>query len=456
MAKDLIYICDSCGEEFLKWAGKCPKCNQWNTIKELRVDLNLPQSTKTISARPQKLSQINIAKFSRLVCGIAEFDTVLGGGFTPGSIILIGGEPGIGKSTIILQIADKISSQDDRSSTNSVLYVSGEESLQQIKSRADRLKIKGNIELLPENNVDVIVATAKKSKPLLLIVDSIQTIYDEKISASQGSISQVKASALKLQKFAKETGVPTILIGHVTKSGAVAGPKTLEHLVDTVIYLEGERFHSFRILRASKNRFGSVNEVGIFEMTGEGFREVKNPSESILAERNINTEGSSIAVILEGTRPFLIEIQALASKSYLGFPQRKSAGFDYNRMQLLLAILGSRAKLPVYKYDIYLNIVGGLKIADPAADLATLMSIASAIIKKPIPKNICFLGEVGLGGELRSVTRIKERIKEAKALGINQIIVPRNFGEFLTNRSQSFKIKEMQNINQVLKLCFKK
>ena len=451
MAKKEIYVCNSCGAEFPKWAGKCDACGEWNTLKEMRIDdLHMGVSKKARSQKTEKLSKVKIDNFEKIKTGISEFDLSIGGGFIPGSVMLLGGEPGIGKSTLILQMADNLS-LGHVTQISKVLYVSGEESFGQIKTRANRLKIKSNIELLAETDVRDIIATAKKLKPIIVIVDSIQTIIDPSISSSAGSIAQVKAGGLLLQKFAKESNIPVVLIGHVTKQGGVAGPKTLEHLVDTVAYLEGERFHSLRILRCSKNRYGSVNEVGVFEMTQRGLSQVKNASAQILSQRKDKTEGSAITVILEGTRPFIIEIQALASKSYLGFPQRKASGFDYNRMQLLIAVLASRAGLGVGNYDIYLNIVGGLKVKDPSCDLAAAVAIASAIKKKSIKKDLVILGELGLAGDIRTVLNLGKRIKEAKSLGFKKVIVPKFLNKKLTSKDRSFKMIEVGDLKEAIR-----
>jgi len=446
-----VFVCDSCGAEFAKWAGKCSSCGVWNSIKEINISDVSVSSKKAKPVNTTKLSKVSIDDFDRIKSGVSEFDLVMGGGITKGSIVLLGGEPGIGKSTLILQIADKLSG-DRITRSHPVLYVSGEESFAQIKARADRLKIENELELLSETDSDVIIATAKKVKPIVLVIDSIQTMIDTSVASSSGSISQVKTVGLKFQKFAKEIGIPVILIGHVTKTGAVAGPKTLEHLVDTVAYLEGERFHTFRILRCSKNRFGSVNEVGIFEMGSSGLKQVKNASEEFLTQRKEKLEGSAITVILEGTRPFLTEVQALASKSYLGFPQRKASGFDYNRMQLLLAVLFARAQIKISNFDIYLNVVGGFKVKDPACDLAACVAIASAVKKKPIIKDLAILGEIGLGGDIRSIINLSKRIKEVKNLGFKKVIVPKSPGIALTTKDKSFKIIEARDLKEAIKL----
>jgi DNA repair protein RadA/Sms len=445
--KKEIFVCESCGAEFAKWAGKCSVCGEWNTLKEMLISEEVVGGSgkRGEIQKIQKLSTIKNDNFNRLKSNFSEFDLVFGGGLVPGSITLLGGEPGIGKSTLIFQVAEKIAKNQQK-----VLYASAEESESQIKNRADRLGIKSEIGILCASDVKDIIATVKNFKPTLLIIDSIQSIFNPDISMSAGSISQVKTCGLLLQRLAKESGICVILIGHVTKQGGVAGPKTLEHLVDAVAYLEGERFHTFRILRCSKNRFGSVNETGIFEMTNMGLKEVKNPAADLLAQRQKSKEGSAVSVVIEGTRPFLVEIQALASKSYLGFPQRKSSGFDYNRMQLILAVLSSRANIRCGNFDIFLNVVGGFKLKDPSCDLAAAIAIASAIYKKSIKKDLVLIGELGLSAEIRSVSNLAKRIKEAKSLGFKGVIVPKEAGKILTSKDKSFKIVEVDNLREAI------
>jgi len=413
-----LYVCDSCGAEFVKWAGKCSQCGEWNSLKEIIVGVSPGGRKRAQASKTTKLSKIKEGEIRTIKSGISEFDLVLGEGIVTGSIILVGGEPGIGKSTLLLQALDKIAKE------RRIIYVSGEESFAQIKSRADRLKIKNDMELLSETDVEKIIATARKVKPALLVVDSIQSVMDANVNSGSGSISQVKACGLALQRFAKNSGVSVVIIGHVTKTGVVAGPKTLEHLVDTVVYLEGDRYNIFRILRCSKNRFGSVNEVGIFEMTSRGLAEVKKASSELISQRSSKREGSAITAIIEGTRPFLIEIQALATKSYMGFPQRKASGFDYNRMQLLLK--------------------------DPSCDLAAAMAVVSAVKKKPIKKDLAIIGEVGLSGDVRSVPFMVKRIKEIKSLGFKKIIIPHVSGKILTTKDKSVKIIEVRNIKEAI------
>jgi len=420
-----IFVCESCGEEFLTWSGKCSSCGSWNTIKEI----SLKTGPKTHGKQrvdikpPEKLKDIKISQYHRLSSFSSEFNRVLGDGIVPGSVILLGGEPGIGKSTLVLQIASKI--QNDNK--NSVLYVSGEESKEQIKMRADRLGIKTeNTYILCETNIDAILEAADKflvssSSLSLLVIDSIQTMYDEEFPSTPGSIVQVRETAMQLQQYAKQKNIPIILVGHVTKEGSVAGPKILEHLVDVVLYLEGDRFANLRILQSIKNRFGATQEVGVFEMAESGMIEVKNPSKLFLQNYQ-DAPGTAITSILSGTRSFLIEIQTLITKSPFGYPKRVASGFDLRRLDLLLAVLEKRMEIPLNLYDVYVNIIGGMKIDDRAADLAICASIYSIFQNQKIKEKTVFIGEVGLSGEIRNINQLEKRKKEAKALGFNNII----------------------------------
>jgi DNA repair protein RadA/Sms len=420
--ENTIYICENCGNESLQWTGRCFACGEWNTLKEVKGVKGKGVGDKE-RIKPEKLRDVKTDKYQRISTGISELDRVLGGGIVPGSLILLGGEPGIGKSTLLLQLASKMDKSDISS-----LYVSGEESKEQLKFRAERLNIKGgNILLLSETDIDVIIQSALSLShsltPLLLIIDSIQTMYDENYPATPGSIVQVRECALRLQQFAKRNKAPVIITGHVTKEGSVAGPKTLEHLVDVVLYLEGERFQNTRILRGAKNRFGATEEIGIFEMKDTGLSEVKNPSKIFLEERR-EEPGSCLSSILSGTRAFLVEIQTLLVKSPFGYPKRTVSGFDIKRLDLLLAVLEKRMGLPLLNYDAYVNIVGGMKIEDRGADLAICGSIFSAFKNKNIKPKTVLIGEVGLSGELRNVNQMQKRIKEAKSLGFVNIIGP--------------------------------
>ena len=378
-----------------------------------------------MAASPQELSKITIKNFKRSSTAISEFDRVLGGGFIPGSIILLGGDPGIGKSTLLLQVAAKL---------EKVLYVSGEESPEQIKMRFDRLSLKSNsIKLFSEINLDSILKAIEAEKPKFIVIDSIQTIYSSDFPSTPGSIVQVRECALRLQQLAKTTSTIIILIGHVTKEGAVAGPRILEHLVDIVLYLEGERFHNNRILRSAKNRFGATDEIGIFEMTEKGLVEVSNPSKLFLAERIKNVPGAVVTATVEGTRSFLVEVQALTTSTTFGFPQRRTSGFDLNRLQLLIAVLQKRAGLGLANQDIFVNIVGGVKIKEPAVDLAVALAVAGAYKDKVIDAKTCVFGELGLTGEIRKVAQENKRLAEAKRLGFNKFIKSKTLGELVRN-----------------------
>jgi DNA repair protein RadA/Sms len=421
MAKRIktIYVCSKCDSQFPKWLGRCPECGSWGTLAVQSAAKVKSQSLdfKSVAGEVVGFDQVRAEDFKRIRIGIEEFDRVLGGGIVFDSVVLIGGEPGIGKSTLILQVADKIRGQ--------VLYVSGEESAEQIKMRLDRLGLSSdNLKFLGETDVEVISATIQKERPTLAIIDSIQTMHWPEIPSASGSVAQVRTCTGKLLEIAKEIHLPIFIIGHVTKGGLVAGPKTLEHLVDTVLYLEGDRQHHFRILRASKNRFGSTNEVGVFDMQSKGLIEVNNPSEVFLSGRQTKTAGSVITAIIEGTRAFLIEVQSLVSRTSFGYPQRKCAGFDFNRLQLLIAVLVKRCGLFLGNQDIHVNVVGGIQVRQPAADLAVALAIASAFKNKAIDPKLIAFGEVGLGGEVRAVNRPEARIKEAEKMGFEAIICP--------------------------------
>jgi DNA repair protein RadA/Sms len=415
-----VYVCQSCGAESSKWIGKCNACGEWNTYVEQKIPKG-PSSSGLAEKReyavPTKLDQVASAPVSRIDLKNGEFNRVLGGGIVPGSLVLIGGEPGIGKSTLALQIALK--------ADKNTLYVSGEESPQQIKMRADRLGGgSGFCQVLAETSLQAILAQIEQSKPQLLIVDSIQTLYSEDIESAPGTISQVRDCAAQLLRVAKTLHLPVILIGHITKDGSIAGPKVLEHIVDTVLQFEGDSHHLYRILRSIKNRFGSTSEIGVYEMTGEGLREVLNPSELLINQQPADLSGSAIAANVEGNRPILIEVQALVSSAVYGTPQRTSTGFDTRRLSMLLAVLEKRANFKLASKDVYLNIAGGLRVDDPAIDLAVVAAILSSTVDIPVDPNTCFAGELGLSGEIRPVTRIEQRLAEANKLGLKRIIMP--------------------------------
>jgi DNA repair protein RadA/Sms len=457
------FFCSNCGYESAKWTGKCPSCNNWNTFVEEVIqkdtgkkendwkDLNgAPRDTKIIA-----LHNVESSTQERLITADPELNRVLGGGIVPGSIVLIAGEPGIGKSTLFLQVGLLMNGVR-------VLYVSGEESEQQIKMRADRLNIKhSEFYLLTETSTQSIFKELKKIKPELLIIDSIQTLQSNYIDSSPGSISQIRECAAELQRFAKESNIPVFMIGHITKDGAVAGPKILEHMVDTVLQFEGDRHYAYRILRTIKNRFGSASELGIYEMTNDGMRGVNNPSEILITQKEEQLSGIAIAASMEGMRPLLIEVQALVTQSVYGTPQRTVSGFDLRRLQLLLAVLEKRGGFHFGMKDVFLNIAGGLKVEDPSIDLAVLSALLSSFEDVPLPQQICFAGEVGLSGEIRAVNRIEQRIAEADKLGFEKIIVSKyNMGggrkgqSKLNTKQFGIEVIEMSRVEELYKYLF--
>ena len=434
MAKNTtVFVCNSCGYESSKWLGKCPGCNGWNTFYEEKVLKNSKGTEKTRKqAEAKKLNSVEKKDVLRLKTGMEELDRVLGGGFVKGSLTLLGGEPGIGKSTLILQICDIIKTEE------TVLYISGEESAEQIKIRADRLGINNDkILFLGETDIDVIENTIENVKPAFVIVDSIQTMYSEEITSTAGSVSQVREITARIMKMCKMQGITTIIIGHVTKDGNIAGPRVLEHMVDTVLYLEGERYFSYRILRGVKNRFGSTNGIGMFEMRSEGMVEIKNPSNMLLSEREGNPSGSVVVATLEGTRPLLVELQVLTTLSVFGMPRRNANGIDYNRVTLLIAVLEKLAGMPLGNQDVYLNVVGGMKVSEPAADLGIILAAASSYKNVPIKEDVLVIGEVGLTGEVRSVNMIEKRLKEAEKMGFKTCIIPESNKKVL---KENFKL----------------
>ncbi|MCD6399958.1 DNA repair protein RadA [candidate division WOR-3 bacterium] len=415
-----IYVCQNCGYESPKWLGRCPNCGEWNTFVE-EVRGGTKRNPSRVSVRVKALENIGIENKERIRTGIDEFDRVMGGGIVEGSVILIGGEPGIGKSTIILMISGILANKDLK-----ILYVSGEESASQIKLRAERLNISSsNLFLLPETDLDVILNTVEENTPDILIVDSIQTTYASYIDSPTGSVSQVRECTSQIMRLAKVSNITTFIVGHITKSGAIAGPKTLEHMVDTVLYLEGDSNHMFRILRTAKNRFGSTNEIGIFEMVEEGLREVKNPSGYLIETRVKGASGSIIVPTIEGTRPFLVEAQSLVSTSRFAVPQRVSTGVDYKRLNMLIAITEKRLGIGIGGFDVFTNIVGGIKITEPGIDLGITLSLISSFLDRPIPSDTVAVGEVGLLGEVRAVNMLDKRVQEAEKMGFKRIIIPR-------------------------------
>lgn len=421
-----VYVCQECGAQSLRWVGKCPSCGGWNSyVEEVSTPLlKESRSGVILDDKPVLLKDVKSNAQERMKVGIREFDRVLGGGIVSGSVTLIGGDPGIGKSTLTLQAVLRLSAQK-----KIVLYVSGEESAEQTKFRANRLSAEGlddYLYIVNQVNVLAIKAYIETMKPDIVVIDSIQVVYHPEISSSPGSVSQVRECASLLTQMAKSLGVALFIIGHVTKDGAIAGPRVLEHIVDTVLYFEGERYTSYRVIRSIKNRFGSTNELGVFEMTGEGLIEVENPSELFLAERPQGASGSVVVPILEGSRPFLVEIQGLVSRSSFGVVRQKAHGFDPTRLALLTAVLEKRLDLNLADQDIFLNVVGGFKVTDPAVDLGVMLAVASALLNKTVPFDMVFLGEVGLSSEVRSVSQIAVRIKEAEKLGFKKCVVPKN------------------------------
>ena len=449
MAKSkTIFVCSECGNESTKWLGKCPACNSWNTFYEQKIIETKSTNSKLKEQKnniPQKLNSYEAKEAIRTSTGFGELDRVLGGGLVKGSLILLGGEPGIGKSTLILQICDKIKGE------GKVLYVSGEESAEQIKLRADRLGINNeDILFLGETDIDIVNQAIIDLNPKLVIIDSIQTMYSEEITSAAGSVSQVREITSQVMRVCKSRAITTIIIGHVTKDGNIAGPRVLEHMVDTVLYLEGERYFSYRILRGVKNRFGSTNEIGMFEMKEEGMCEITNPSDILISEREDNPAGSCIVSCMEGTRPILVELQALTSQTIFGYPKRTANGIDYNRLALLIAVLEKRCGLQLGSQDVYLNVVGGLRINEPSIDLGIMLVTASSFKNKPIPKDMIIIGEVGLTGEVRRINAIEKRLKEAEKLGFKSCIIPESNKRDLKDKFK-LDIICVRNINEAMK-----
>ena len=422
--KSTIFFCQNCGYESSKWMGQCPGCREWNTmVEETVVTAGKGKSTKTAheKAVPASFSEISLEKEERMQTHIEELNRVLGGGLVPGSLTLVGGDPGIGKSTLLLQVCREMSADGHK-----VLYISGEESLKQIKLRANRIgEFSDNMRLLCETNLEIIEETLEREKPEIVVVDSIQTMYQESVSAAPGSVSQVREATGVFLRLAKGFNISILIVGHVTKEGTVAGPRVLEHMVDTVLYFEGERNASYRILRGVKNRFGSTNEIGVFEMQEKGLEEVKNPSEYLLSGRPEDASGAVVACSIEGTRPVLLEVQALVTQTNFGMPRRTAAGTDYNRVNLLMAVLEKRCRYEMSRYDAYVNIAGGLKMSEPALDLAIIMALVSSLKDRPVNPKTMIFGEVGLSGEVRAVSMAEQRIHEAVKLGFEACILPK-------------------------------
>lgn len=453
------HFCQSCGYESPKWLGQCPSCKQWNTFVE---EVVTPASSRvpewrsinnSASGKRQNqaaiIHEIVYTEEQRLITPDKEFNRVLGGGIVPGSLVLIGGEPGIGKSTLMLQLALSIPA-------SKVLYISGEESEQQIKMRAERLSqhSKANCYILTETSTQNIFKQAEAVKPGIVVIDSIQTLHSQQIESAPGSVSQVRECTAELLRYAKETNVPVFIVGHITKDGSIAGPKVLEHMVDTVLQFEGDRHHVYRILRAVKNRFGSSSELGIYEMQGSGLREVSNPSEIMISQRDEPTSGVAIATMLEGIRPLMIEVQALVGNSAFGTPQRSSTGFDTKRLNMLLAVLEKRFGFRLSVQDVFLNITGGLRVEDPAIDLAVIAAIISSQQDMPLPTNITFAGEVGLSGEIRAVNRIEQRIAEAEKLGFEGIFIPKHNTKGLDAKKYNIALRPVGKLEDVFRALF--
>jgi DNA repair protein RadA/Sms len=445
MAKSKIkYVCSNCGYESLRWIGKCPECDNWNTFVEEIIEAPKHQKSQYDGkVTLYKITDITAVEEDRIKTGINEFDRVLGGGLMPGSVVLLGGDPGIGKSTLAMQAASAIKDK--------VLYVTGEESERQVKIRASRLKVKSDdFYILPETDLNPVIAAINTLKPVLVIIDSIQTMYRSEFENSPGTVTQIRECTSLLMEEAKKKHYSVLIIGHVTKEGIIAGPKLLEHIVDTVIQFEGETHHSYRILRSQKNRFGSTNEIGVFEMHEDGLTEVKNPSELFLSEREKETSGSVVTASLEGTRPILLEVQALVTPSNYDNPQRVATGFDQRRLSILLAVLEKRSGFRLSANNVFLNLAGGVKIDEPAIDLAVCCSIASSLLDKTSDNMSVIVGEVGLGGEIRTVSQVEKRIQEAERLGFKKIIIPRNNLKEL-KQNEKIKIIAVGSLSEAIK-----
>ena len=444
------FVCQECGHVAHQWTGQCPQCATWNTYVEevtsngVKARVSTLQSRRTTRARPTPLPDVELGSETRIPTGVAELDRVLGGGIMHGSLILIAGDPGIGKSTLMTELGKYL---PDRR----VLYVTGEESVRQVRLRAERLGVESaNFLLLSETNVETIIEAAQEAEPDLMIVDSIQTVFRPDVQSAPGSVSQVRESAAALLQLTKEMDFPTFLVGHVTKQGSIAGPRVLEHMVDTVLHFEGDRHHAFRILRSVKNRFGSANEIGVFEMDEKGLREVRNPSEIFLSERNYDVSGTTVICAMEGTRPVLVEIQALVTTTSYGTPQRTATGFDSRRLQMLLAVLEKREGLRLSSQDVFVNAAGGVRLDEPAVDLGVVVAVASSFRDCEVDRQTLFIGEIGLGGELRPVGLIEPRVKEAAKLGFKRVVLPK--GNASGSRTHDIEVIAAERLHDVLDL----
>ncbi len=467
MKTKTVYSCQNCGGQFPKWMGKCPECNQWNTLVEesyrdesnqkdakghvafkSALKASITGDPRSLQNVPLRLEEIKGETGTRVTTAFSELDRVLGGGIVPGSLILIGGDPGIGKSTILMQgfFTNDVASQ-------TILYVSGEESAQQIKIRAERLGMRSKTFFIyAENQIENVVEQIQKINPQVLVIDSIQTIYSSQVQSAPGSVSQVRECTAKLMILAKTLGIATFIVGHVTKDGAIAGPKVLEHMVDTVLYFEGSNQYAYRILRAVKNRFGSTNEIGVFEMISEGLRQVTNPSELFLQDRSINAPGTIVVSTIEGTRPVLVEVQALVSSSSLNNPRRTTLGIDHNKVSLLVAVIEKKLGLPLYGHDIFVNVAGGIKLDEPACDLGCALALISSFKNQPIDSKLLVCGEVGLAGEVRRVSHIEQRLTEAERLGFRSVIIPKSSEQSIKASFKKLDIKAVSTLADAVDL----
>ena len=448
-----VFCCQACGYQTPKWMGKCPDCGQWDTLVEETRASGSARGTQhsliSASAEPISIDSVVLEENYRLLTGIKEFDRVLGGGLVPGTLVLIGGDPGIGKSTLMLQVLHGLSNNG-----NKVLYVSGEESVKQIKIRSQRLStLSPDMLVVSEIDLDAIMSMVESIKPCVLVIDSIQTMFNGDLTSAPGSVSQVRESTMRLMLLAKKTGIPTFLVGHVTKDGAIAGPRVMEHMVDTVLYFEGDRNHVFRILRAVKNRFGSTNEIGVFEMKEMGLDEVENPSAIFLSERPENAPGSVVTASMEGTRPILVELQGLASSTKFGTPRRTILGLDQNRVALLVAVMEKKLGLHLIGHDIFMNVVGGVKVDEPAVDMGIISAIASSFLDKPVPDGTVVLGEAGLTGEVRAISHVETRVAEIKKMGFTRCLVPESNLKRM-NEINGIEIAGVKSVSEAMEMLF--
>ncbi len=450
------YVCQSCGYENPKWLGKCPECMKWNTfVEEIEDKSSKSNHRETFvidksSQKPVNINSITIKHEERFSSGINELNRVLGGGIVRGSLVLVGGDPGIGKSTLLLQVSESVAQSGKK-----VLYISGEESESQIKMRAERLNAKSeNLYIMAENNLNIIEHNLEGFAPDLIILDSIQTVFTPDIASAPGTVSQIKEGTSRFMRISKKMGISTFVVGHVTKEGSLAGPKIMEHMVDTVLYFEGERYNTYRLIRAVKNRFGSTNELGVFEMSEKGLQELENPSKALISEKPENASGSVIVSTVEGTRPMLLELQALVSPTSFGIPRRTATGIDFNRVNLLLAVLEKRAGMQIQNQDVYLNIVGGIKINEPSMDLGVILAVASGFRNIPISGEVAVTGEVGLTGEIRGVSYIEKRISECRKLGFKKIIIPKSNYEAVKD-VKGIEIWPVENVRQAINMVLR-